>query len=120
MTLVGVSWPWDKRPEWTEGDLVVQDAIRDILLTRNGERKMNNSFGSQLIAIIFENKGRVLDALATREITLALADQLPVIKVENIDIQYPDNDNEPIDIVIYYEYLGQKDDTTVSVSREAV
>jgi len=119
MTLKGTSWPWNVRPEWVEGNLVVQSAIRDILMARNGERKMNSSFGSQTIAIVFENKGRVLDNLAKREISLALAEQLTVIKVENIDIVYSDNDNEPVDITVYYEYLGQKDDVTVSVPRES-
>ena len=84
MSLMGVTWPWKVRPEWADGEVVVDDAIRDILLTRNGERKMNTLFGSQLMGVVFESKGRVLDTLARREITLALSSQLPVITVENI------------------------------------
>ena len=106
MGLKGTSWPWVGRPEPKYDEEAIEQAFIDVLLTGTGERKMNPSHGSQLIEVVFENEGRVLDALARREISRASAINLTLVKVQNIDIQYPENDNEPVDITIYYEYMG--------------
>lgn len=106
MSLIGVSWPWNVVPEWVEDEGVIGPALRMILFTPNGERKMNANFGSQLLQIVFENKGRVLDALARREIMLAMADNLPFVTVRNIDIEYADGDTDPVTIIVQYEYQG--------------
>lgn len=118
MALVGTSWPWKRGvPTWVVDTVVIDNAIRDILLSMIGERKMNNNFGSQLIEVVFENKGPAFVTLATREITLALANQLPIIRVLSVDIRFPKEDDEPVDILITYEYLGEQYDTSVPVER---
>lgn len=106
MNLTGISWPWKGTPAWTQDIDVIDDALRSISMTTSGERKMNNSFGGQLQGVVFENKGRVLNALARREITFALAKNMPLVKVKNIDITESDDDNDPVTITVYYEYLG--------------
>ncbi len=118
MGLHGISWPWVKYPTWVEDADVVDIAIRDILFTPNGERKMNSSFGSQLLKIVFENKGRVLDALAKREITVALSQHLTVARLLNIDIVYPEDETEPVEVTLYYEYQGVSGATTLEVESQ--
>lgn len=117
MTITGISWPWNVIPEWVVDNEVVESAMRSILFTPNGTRKMNSAFGSQLLQIVFENKGRILDALARREIMLAIAQHLPMILVRNIDIEYPDGDTEPVTIIVQYEYQAIAGVAIVSVSQ---
>ena len=113
----GVSWPWaDGFPEFVTSLDLIDSAIKDILFTSTGERKMNNPFGSQLMQIIFENKGPLLDALARREINLAISQNLPAVRVVDITITTPDTDEDPIEITIDYEYLGSQGTVTEQVT----
>jgi phage baseplate assembly protein W len=113
--VVGTSWPWKKFPVWLENDDVIDTAIRDIIFTGLGERKMNNTFGSDTFALVFENKGPMLDALARREISLSIRQHLPVVNVLNIDVIEGEKDTDPVDIVVSYEYLGILSTVTVPV-----
>ena len=106
MGLQGTSWPWVGRPEPKYDEDAIEQAFVDVLLTGSGERKMNPEHGSQLLEIVFENKGRILDALARREISRASAINLTLVEVRNIDIKYSENDDDPVDMTIYYEYQG--------------
>lgn len=106
MNLTGVSWPWKGTPAWIQDTDVIDNALRSISMATTGERKMNNSFGGQLQGVVFENKGRVLNALARREITFAVAKNLPLVKIKNIDIEESEDDNDPVTITTYYQYLG--------------
>jgi phage baseplate assembly protein W len=106
MSIIGVSWPWDGFPEWVNDDDAIEPAMHDVLFTASGERKMNIDYGSQLLQIVFENKGRVMKSLATREIVLACQANLPLVSVSNVDVVTPESDTEPVDITVWYEYQG--------------
>jgi len=104
--VIGTSWPWDVFPVWVENDDVVNQAIHDVLFTALGERKMNLVFGSEVVKIVFENKGALLQSLATREISIAIAQHLSFINVQNIDVDEPEKDTDPVTITIAYKYQG--------------
>lgn len=113
----GVSWPWTSSPYWVEDDEVINLAIKNVIFTRKGERKMNLSFGSDAISTVFENKGVLLEALAKRTISLALAQHLPQVQVLNIDVAEGDRDNDPVTINTDYLYLGSQGSVTTPVNQ---
>jgi len=103
-TLVGINWPWTSVPMWVYDQDVIEQALHSVLFTSINEMKMNGSFGSQLREIVFENQGRVLQGLARREILISVAQNLPFVEIQNIDIVEPEDDNDPVTIDIYYRY----------------
>jgi phage baseplate assembly protein W len=113
--VVGVNWPWNKFPVFIENADVIETAIHDIIFTALGERKMNSAFGSQTLALVFENKGEMLQSLAKREISIALAQHLPSIEVLNIDVEEPEKDTDPVTITVTYRYLGVVGTTSLAV-----
>lgn len=106
MSIQGTAWPWTGFPEWSSDDRAIEDAMKDVLFTPVGSRKMNIDYGSKLLEIVFENKGPVLDALARREIVVSFSRNLPLVKVANIDVVTPEKDTEPVEITIWYEHQG--------------
>ena len=113
--IIGTSWPWNIFPVWVENDDAIYDSIQRIIFTVLGERKMNSLFGSDTISVVFENRGEILAALARREISLALAQHLPVVSVLNIDVIEPEQDTDPVDVIVYYEYQGVREKAALSV-----
>ena len=95
---------------------VIQTAITDIILTTIGERKMNTRHGSNVIGLVFENKGPFMNAMATREITTALRFNLPVVKVLNVDVTEGEKDNDPVDVFVEYEYKGIRQQASVTIN----
>ena len=113
--IAGTTWPWNRGvPDFVYDEDVINIAIKDILLTTVGERKMNTSYGSELVRILFENQGDLMRAMATREITTALHFHLPSIKVVNVDVQDATSDNDPVDILITYDYQGVRQQASLS------
>lgn len=106
MSITGVNWPWKGFPKWVNDDEAIEPAMTDVLFTTSGERKMNLDFGSKFMEVVFENEGRAMKALATREVVMSFANNLPLVTVSNVDVSEPENDNEPVDITIWYEYQG--------------
>ena len=95
--LKGTTWPWKVVPDFAYDEDVIQTAITDIILTTVGERKMNTLHGSHVLRLVFENKGAILNAMASREITNALRFHLPAINVLNVDVVEGLQDNDPVD-----------------------
>lgn len=119
--LVGVSWPWKKGvPEFMYDEEVLYLAIVDVIFTTIGERTMNVKHGSEVSRLVFENKGDLLVALAKREILIALTQHLPFIRVLNIDVREGKDDNEPVEVLVTYLYLGVRYESNMSIPTENV
>jgi phage baseplate assembly protein W len=119
--LVGVAWPWDSGvPQFEYDEDVIYTAIKDIIFTTLGERTMNTKHGSEVIRLVFENKGPLMVALARREVTVALTQHLPLIKVLNVDVIEGEDDNDPVEVKVAYQYLGVRYDADVQVPTEGV
>jgi phage baseplate assembly protein W len=115
--LIGTTWPWKVVPDFAYDEDVIQTAISDVILTTVGERKMNTLHGGHVIRLVFENKGALLNALASREITNALRFHLPVISVLNVDVVEGAKDNDPVDVIVDYSYQGIRQQASVSLDR---
>lgn len=117
MSLTGISWPWVGAPQYIYDADVIKNAIRSILFTGHGELKMQPTFGSELIQIVFENIGGPLEALARREIQRALSENLSYATVQKIDIFESDSEDDLVEIIVYYEYLGINDSVSGTIAR---
>lgn len=113
--LVGTTWPWRVFPSWISDNDLVEQAIKDVIFTTVGERKMSTEYGSGAMSFVFENKGPLLEALARRTISLALAQHLPVVRVLNIDVDEGEADTDPVTITVDYEYLGTAGNVAVEI-----
>jgi len=118
--VIGISWPWNTFPVWVENDDVIGLAINDIVFTALGERKMNSNFGSEAMRLVFENRGELLEALARRELSLAIRQHLPSVSVLNIDVIEAATDTDPDRIVVDYEYLGVRGRAITDISASEV
>ena len=114
--LAGTSWPWNVFPVFVYDEDVIYNAFSDIIFTALEERKMNTQYGGEVNRVVFENKGPLLSALAQREITRAIRTHLPIVTLRNIDVREGEKDNDPVDIVIDYEFQGIKRQSTILVS----
>jgi len=115
--IIGTSWPWKIFPKWVDNNAVIGQAIQDIIFTTMGERKMSPDHGSQVMTSLFENKGGMMESLLYRTISLALAVNLPVVKVLNIDVSDGDEDTEPVTVIVDYMYMGMSGNIATEISR---
>lgn len=115
--LIGTTWPWKVVPDFEYDEDVIETAITDVILTAVGERKMNTRHGSHILRLVFENKGPILNAMASREITNAIRYNLPIVSVLNVDVVDGEQDNDPVDVLVDYEYKGIRQQASVSVER---
>ena len=113
--VVGVVWPWKAVPMWVENRDVISQAIRDVILTASGERKMSVDYGSETMSVVFENRGVLLEGLARRTISMALAVHLPEVRVLNIDVSDAVKDTDPVTVTVDYLYIGERGGVVVDI-----
>lgn len=75
----------DVRP--SKGIEAIKGSIKNILLTRRGERPFDPLFGSNLVDYLFEPIDAITSNLMEDEIRFALNQYEPRINVTNVDIQ---------------------------------
>jgi phage baseplate assembly protein W len=107
-TAVGIAIPFNA-PAVFFSTYTTQDAIRNNLLnfflTNQTERYLNNQFGANLRAFIFEQITNDNITGLKNNIQSLINQYFPNIKVDKLDIlQYPDS-NE-IDVQLYYSIIN--------------
>ena len=90
--------------------------IKNLLLTKKGERIMQPNFGSGLQELLFEFNDDLLAEKIEDTVTLALENWLPYISVDQIDIGATDfdKDNNTVNVSIKFRVLGNPDLNTVT------
>jgi phage baseplate assembly protein W len=90
--------------------------IKNLLLTKRGERVMQPNFGSGLHELLFDFNDDELAGKIEDTITLAIENWLPYISVDTIDIGASDldKDNNIVNISIKFTVLGNPDLNTVT------
>ena len=95
--------------------------IRNLLLTRKGERYNQLNFGTNLLSLVFLPSNTELKDLISAEITAALNFWLPYIVVQNLEILNVDDDPtllNTIKIQLTYTVDGFSTDTITVIAKE--
>jgi phage baseplate assembly protein W len=90
--------------------------IKNLLLTKKGERIMQPNFGSGLQELLFDFNDDTLAEKIEDTVTLALENWLPYISVDQIDIDASDTDKDRnlVNVSIKFRVLGNPDLNTVT------
>lgn len=83
-----------------ENEDSVKSSIRNILLTRRGERFFNPLFGSDIYSVLFENSSAAAELDLRDYVTNAIENFEPRAKLLRVDVTaYPDDNGYTITIV---------------------
>lgn len=93
--------------------VAIRDAVKNIVLTRFGERPFNESFGSQVNNLLFENADEFLGDVLSQEIETAIRNFEPRVIPVRTDI-YLLEDNNEIEVEIEFQIIGQPLTQTVT------
>jgi phage baseplate assembly protein W len=91
----------------------IRDAVRNIVMTRFGEKPFNQSYGSQVGNLLFENADQFLGEVLKDEIETAIKNFEPRVTIENTDIYLLEDSNE-IEVEIEFKIIGQPLTQTVT------
>ena len=76
--------------------------IKNLLLTRKGERLGNPNFGSNLFAVVFEQEGSDVENKAEEAIRSAMSEFLPFVIIDNIEASFSARNNNIINVSIQF------------------
>ena len=76
--------------------------IKNLLLTKKGERLANPLFGSDLYKVIFEQEGDDLESKVEEAIRSSISQWLPFIMIENVQVAFSSTNRNAINISIKF------------------
>ena len=80
-------------------------SVKNIVFTVPGEKFFNESFGSEISEVLFENLNDLSASAIEDQITLSIENYEP--RVELIEVKaHPNYDNNQFDVVINYKIIG--------------
>jgi len=79
-------------------------SIKNIVLTRKGERPFNNYFGTGIVDLLFDNPSPVDIAFLQKDIKTILEEIEPRIIVDSVEVLYPLEDTSAADAKINIKY----------------
>lgn len=91
----------------------VKQSVRNILLTRKGERPFDPNFGSPIYDFLFENYSPPLATIISTEISRILELYEPRIDVNKVVVQF--QDNYSIRVHVEFVIVNTTEPVTVSV-----
>jgi len=74
--------------------------IKNLLMTRKGERLGNPEFGSDLFAVIFEQEGNDIENKVEEAIRSAMSQWLPFIIIDEIETNFSERNRNVINVSI--------------------
>jgi phage baseplate assembly protein W len=116
----GISFPprvgRDGRIVWSEGEANVREAIQIILLTEQRERLMLPDFGGGLGRFLFEPNTVSTRHLIENQITRALIDWEPRIRVESVKVEADPADSQAAIVTVTYKLIATQTSERVSLT----
>ena len=83
----------------------INQSMRNILLTMYYERPFHSEIGSPVRGLLFENFNPMTTVVVKRQVEQVLQKYEPRINVQKVDV-YANDDNNSIEITIYYNVLN--------------
>ena len=92
----------------------IKNSIKNILLTKRGERPFKPKFGCNLSKYLFEPADAITTVLMKEEIEFSLSDQEPRVEVRNITIE-DEPDNNAYSITIDVLIVNLQEEATIDL-----
>ena len=90
--------------------------IRNLLLTRKGERLGNPNFGSNLLSVVFEPNTSDINNKIEETIRSAMREFLPQVQIESIDIKQSERIPEIVNVRLQFSLEVAPDIDEVNLS----
>ena len=119
-----LSWPLsgvnsNGRLNYTEGDASVREVIRNILLTRPGERRMRPEFGAGLQDFIHQPNNETTRSIISRVTRKAIEQWEPRIEVEGVSVDPAPQSLSDVHITIRYRMRHSRRPAEFTLSLDA-
>ena len=88
-----------------KNDTAIARSIRNLVLTTPGERFFNESLGSEVSEVLFDNIDDISGAVIRDEIEQTIIRFEPRVKLEDVKVK-GDFDNHQFDVTITYDIKG--------------
>ena len=88
-----------------KNETAIARSIRNLVLTTPGERFFNESLGSEVSEVLFDNLDDISAAVIRDEIEQTIIRFEPRVKLEDVKVK-GDFDNHQFDVTITYDIIG--------------
>ena len=88
-----------------KNETAIARSIRNLILTRRGERFFNPLLGSQVSALLFENIDLLTGAAIKDEIEITVSNFEPRVELTDVKVE-PDYDNSEFNVTLFYDIIG--------------
>ena len=89
----------------TKNETAIARSVRNLVLTKQGERFFNPILGSQVSALLFENIDKLTASAIADEIRITIDNFEPRVELTEVDV-FPDYDNSEFNVTIRYKIIG--------------
>ena len=76
--------------------------IKNLLLTKRGERLGNPTFGSELFGVLFEQEGTDIESKVESAVRSAIIEWLPFVNIDNIETIFSTNNRNTINVSMQF------------------
>lgn len=98
-------------------DFAIREALRNLIMTEEGERPFQPTLGSRVREMLFDNVDDKVLVLLRQSIEIAIHNHEPRVVLEDISI-VPDEDHNAVSLTIFYSTInspGVTQDLTVTL-----
>lgn len=110
--IAGIAFPFQAQgqglPKPAFGTDLIRSALIVLVRTKKRSRVMNPDVGTNLHRLIFEDEGPVLRTLILRELSSAIASQLPMVTLVSLDFK---ETGKVVQVNVKYTIQGILDQT---------
>jgi len=88
-----------------KNETAISRSIKNIVFTVPGEKFFNESFGSNISRVLFENIDEISASIIADEIRQSIVNYEPRVQLISVQV-FPDYDNNSFDTIIVYDIIG--------------
>ena len=89
----------------TKNATAIARSVRNLVLTKQGERFFNPILGSQVSSLLFENVDQLTASAIADEIKITIDNFEPRVELTEVDVS-PNYDNSEFNVTIRYDIIG--------------
>ena len=89
----------------TKNATAIARSVRNLVLTKQGERFFNPILGSQVSSLLFENIDQLTASAIADEIKITIDNFEPRVELTEVDVS-PNYDNSEFNVTIRYDIIG--------------